>query len=155
MRPSKSSELDHLIRTAAGQKLDRRSFMQTALAAGISLTAASALWSKRALSAPAKGGQFRAGLDDGNTTDSMDPATTNSRFMITMAHTQRNFLTELAPDNSVKGELAESWETSGDAKTWMLKLRKGVEFHNGKTFDVNDVVASLNHHRGEKSTSGH
>ena len=48
---------------------------------------------------PTKGGQFRVGLDDGNTTDSMDPATFNSRFMITMAHTHRNFLTEIAPDN--------------------------------------------------------
>src|SRR5687768_10985913 len=134
-------------------KLDRRTFMQSALATGVSLTAANILWSKAARAAPAKGGLFRAGLDDGNTTDSMDPATTSSRFMITMAHTQRNFLTEIAPDNSVKGELAESWETSGDAKTWALKLRQGVEFHNGKSFNANDAVASLNHHRGEKSTS--
>ncbi|MGE4252204.1 MAG: ABC transporter substrate-binding protein [Parvibaculaceae bacterium] len=154
MEPPKSSERDQSIRAALGKGLDRRSFMQAALAAGASIAAASALWSKAARSAPAKGGLFRAGLDDGNTTDSMDPATTNSRFMITMAHTQRNFLTEIAPDNGVVGELAESWETSGDAKTWMLKLRKGVEFHNGKTFDAHDVVASLNHHRGETSTSG-
>lgn len=154
MRRSHSSELDMLIRKATGKGLDRRSFMQAAFAAGLSLTTAGTLWSKAARAAPAKGGLFRAGLDDGNTTDTMDPATTNSRFMITMAHTQRNFLAEIAADNGVKGELAEAWETSGDAKTWMLKLRKGVEFHNGKTFDANDVVASLNHHRGEKSTSG-
>ena len=35
-----------------------------------------------------------------------------------------------------------------------MKLRKGVEFHNGKTFDANDAVASLNYHRGEASKSG-
>ena len=33
-------------------------------------------------------------------------------------------------------------------------MRKGVEFHNGKTFDANDAVASLNYHRGEESKSG-
>ena len=87
MRSPKSSELDVSIRKAAGRMLDRRAFMQGALAGGVSLAAASALWSKAARSAPARGGLFRVGLDDGNTSDSMDPATTNSRFMITMAHT--------------------------------------------------------------------
>jgi peptide/nickel transport system substrate-binding protein len=83
----------------------------------------------------------------------MDPATFNSRFMITMAHTHRNFLTEISPDNDVVGELAESWDVSPDAKTWTLKLRKSVEFHNGKTFDAHDAAASLNYHRGEDSKS--
>ena len=149
-----SSGLHSLLAAARAGQLNRRGFMQGALALGVTLPAATGLWTKTARSAPAKGGQFRVGLDDGNTTDSMDPATYNSRFMITMAHTHRNFLTEITPENDVTGELAESWETSPDAKTWVLKLRKGVEFHIGKTFDAADAVASLNHHRGEKSTSG-
>ena len=149
-----SPELSNLLLAARAGKVSRRSFLSGALALGVTLPAATTLWSTSARSAPAKGGQFRVGLDDGNTTDSMDPATTNSRFMITMAHTHRNFLTEITPENDVTGELAESWETSPDAKTWTLKLRKGVEFHNGKTFEAMDAVASLNHHRGEKSTSG-
>ena len=51
------------------------------------------------------------------------------------------------------GELAESWTASDDATQWTFKLRSGVEFHNGKTMDADDVVASINHHRGEDSTS--
>ena len=35
-----------------------------------------------------------------------------------------------------------------------FNIRKGVEFHNGKTLTPEDVVASINHHRGEESTSG-
>jgi peptide/nickel transport system substrate-binding protein len=155
MRPSKiSPDLSALMSIARSARLTRRAFMQGALALGVTAPLATSLWSKAAKSAPAKGGQFRVGLDDGNSSDSMDPATYNSRFMITMAHTHRNFLTEITPTNDVGGELAESWETSADAKTWVLKLRKGVEFHNGKTFDAMDAAASLNHHRGEKSTSG-
>lgn len=149
-----SPQLRTLLSAARAGRLSRRSFMQGALLLGTTLSLATSLWTRTARSAPAKGGLFRAGLDDGNTSDSMDPATYNSRFMITMAHTHRNFLTEITPQNDVAGELAESWETSGDAKTWILKLRKGVEFHNGKTFDAMDAAASLNHHRGEKSTSG-
>ena len=66
----------------------------------------------------------------------------------------RNFLTEINSDNKVTGELAESWDVSPDAKTWTLKLRKGVEFHNGKTFDANDAAASLNYHRSAEFKIG-
>ena len=50
-------------------------------------------------------------------------------------------------------ELAENLEPSADAKTWVVKLRTGIEFHSGKTFDADDAIASLEHHRGEDSTS--
>ena len=50
-------------------------------------------------------------------------------------------------------ELAESWDSSGDAKTWTFAIRQGIEFHNGKTLDVKDVVDSLNHHLGEDNKS--
>jgi peptide/nickel transport system substrate-binding protein len=60
---------------------------------------------------------------------------------------------EIGPDNRLTPELAESVESSPDAKTWVFKLRRGVEFHNGKTLDADDVVASFNHHRGPSSES--
>jgi peptide/nickel transport system substrate-binding protein len=146
--------IDALTLAASSRRISRRTFMEGATALGLTIPSALAVWSSRVAAAtPSKGGLFRVGLDDGNTTDSMDPATFSSRFMITMAHTHQNFLTELAPDNSVAGELAESWDVSPDAKKWTLKLRKGVEFHNGKTFDARDAAASLNYHRGEASKS--
>jgi peptide/nickel transport system substrate-binding protein len=153
-RPRLSYELDTLILAAQSGRLDRRGFIHGALTLGATLPVAATLWSNVAAATPRKGGVFRVGLDDGNTTDSMDPATYNSRFMITMAHTHTNFLTEISPENEVVGELAESWEASPDAKKWTLKLRKGVEFHNGKTFDAQDAAASLNYHRGDQSKSG-
>ena len=148
-------KLAHLQEKAAAGRISRRSFMQGAIALGATIPAAMGMWSRHVLAAtPKQGGKFRVGLDDGNTTDSMDPATFQSRFMITMAHTHTNFLTEIGEDNTVTPELAESWEVSADARKWVLKLRKGVEFHDGKTFDANDAVASLNYHRGADSRSG-
>lgn len=39
--------------------------------------------------------------------------------------------------------LAETWEVSDDLTEWTFSLRKGVTFHNGATFDANDVVATF------------
>ncbi|HET9906430.1 MAG TPA: ABC transporter substrate-binding protein [Anaerolineales bacterium] len=38
--------------------------------------------------------------------------------------------------------LAESWESNEDGTEWTFTLRQGVTFHNGATFDANDVVAT-------------
>ncbi len=40
--------------------------------------------------------------------------------------------------------LATSWDISGDGLTYTFHLREGVKFHNGATFDANDVVYSIN-----------
>lgn len=150
----RTNTLGLLTAEAIAGRVSRRRFLEGAIALGIAVPAAMKLWSHEVAAAtPKKGGRFRAGLDDGNTTDSMDPATYSSRFMITMAHTRTNFLTEIAPDNQVAGELAETWEVTPDAKKWVFKLRKGVEFHNGKSFDASDAAASLNYHRAEESKS--
>lgn len=64
-----------------------------------------------------------------------------------------NSLVEIDHNNTPVPELAESWDSTPDARTWTFKLRKGVEFHNGKTMDADDVIHSLNHHRGEDTKS--
>ncbi len=144
-----------LTRLARNGHLSRRAFMERALAGGMTLTAASALWSGKVEAAtPKRGGTFRVGLHDSNTTDTTDPALASSEFTTEMAFAHRNCLTELLWDGSVAGELAESWEASPNADQWAFKLRNGVTFHNGKTMTAHDVVDSLNYHRSEESKSG-
>ena len=135
------------------QGLGRRDFMERALGIGLTVTAASALWSKAAMASPKKGGALRIGMADGATSDSWDPAITNTRYMIHMNHVNRNMLTEITPDNKLGPELAKSWEASDDAATWTFELEEGVEFHNGKAFGAEDVVATLNYHRNPDTGS--
>lgn len=40
-------------------------------------------------------------------------------------------------------ELAQSWEFSDDGLSLMLHLRKGVLFHNGREFEAEDVIRSM------------
>ena len=105
--------------------------------------------------APKPGGRFRIGLGEGEIGDSHDPATwgTADLVIVGLGGGVYNNLMEIGPDDRLTPELAESVESSRDARTWVFKLRRGVSFHNGKTLDSADVVASFNHHRGRASES--
>lgn len=133
-------------------RLDRRSLLKAsaALAAGsVPLFGASS-----ARAEPRRGGHVRFGIGDGHSDDSLDPATLNNTFTDVVTHAVGSYLVEITPENKLGPELAESWQAEPGAKKWIFKLRKGVEFHNGKTVTANDVIASFNHHRGESSKSG-
>ena len=144
-----------LARNLAGKgRVSRRDFMQLALAAGFTVAAADTMFVSAVRAAPKKGGHFIQSLTGGSTSDVLDPAQSLDSYMINVSFGQlRNNLTEVATDGNIRGELAESWD-SPDAKTWTFMLRKGVEFHNGKSLDANDIVATFNHHRGKDAKSG-
>lgn len=132
--------------------MNRRGLLKAGAAAG--LVAATAKSVSAAGHGPQKGGTLRLGLAGANTSDSWDGRTHSDSFMIVMAHgAVFDCLTEIAADGSLKGELAESWEASADAKTWTFNLRKGVTFHDGKPFGADDVIASLNMHTAEGAKS--
>ena len=139
------SESRKLERLAKKRGVTRREFMQRALAAGATVAMATSIYDSALAATPKKGGHFRQALTGGATTDVLDPAQTLDSYMINVSFGQlRNNLTEIGSDGQLTGELAESWEASTDAATWTFKLRKGVEFHNAKTMNAEDVIASIN-----------
>ena len=151
---SKKEFKELLTQDARSGKLGRRDFMRFAVAAGMTSPLASGLWtSEVAAATPKKGGKFRVGVHDMNTSDTHDPGTYQSVGQIQIAHTHRSYLTEITPENGLGPDMADSWSASPDAKVWTFELNKNATFHNGKKFTSADAIASLNHHRGEKSTS--
>lgn len=62
-------------------------------------------------------------------------------------------LTRIGPDGSVQPDLAESWQVADDGKSYTFHLRPGVTFHDGATFDAQDVVFSLDRARAPDSTN--
>lgn len=139
---------------AAKGKMSRRDFVQLAMAAGITAVAAESMFVKAARAEPKKGGRFRVAVGSGATTDTLDPATFPDTFNGLFGWgTIRSSLTEVTTDGQVIPDLAESFEAADAAKSWIFTLRNGSEFHNGKSVTADDVVASINHHRGEDSKS--
>lgn len=102
---------------------------------------------------PAQGGTLRLGIGRFDSGETLDPQGTETSFMQNLQWQLRNNLVEVGAGGVLVPELATGWEANGDLTVWTFKLRQGVEFHNGKTMDAEDVVFSVNLHRGEKSYS--
>lgn len=148
------SKLKELEKLFSNGKLTRREFIARTSAMGLALAVSSTLMTSPAIAAaPKKGGRFIIGMTGGSTTDSMDPGTLTSNMNQHVNWQVRNSLVEIDHNFDTIPELAESWDSTPDAKVWTFKLRKGVEFHNGKTMDAEDVVFSINYHRGKDSKS--
>jgi len=147
-------KLDHLELLLRNGKISRRDFISKAALLGTAATLAPSFIVKNSKAAtPKRGGRFRMGMVGGNTTDSMDPGTLNDAMNQNLNWQIRNNLVEVDHSGNLVPELAESWEASPGAMKWMFRIRKGVEFHNGKSLTSEDVIASLNHHRGADTKS--
>ena len=133
--------------TESGIILDRRQILTGATALGLS---ASLLGSPAmAQSTPKKGGTLRMGMEGGSASDSLDPLTYADSIQVTMSLMLWNNLVEVADNGDATGELFESWEVKPGATEWVFNVRKGITFTSGKTLDADDVIYSINLHRGE------
>ena len=153
MNRSKDKQANALINSFQSGKISRREFIGRS-AALISTGVLTATGVSQVLAAePKKGGHMKVAMAHGSTADTLDPAVIENGLQWVASYGTANTLTELAADGSLVPALATSWEASPDAKTWTFKIRQGVEFHNGKPLTIDDVIASLNYHRGEASKS--
>ncbi|MBU2983237.1 ABC transporter substrate-binding protein [Lentibacter algarum] len=150
-----TNELDYLKKRAGQGKLSRREFIGKTSALGVSAAAAGTMFATAVQAeGPKKGGVFKIGSIGGESTNSLDPATWASQMPYHIGRQFADPLVEVAADGSIDSRLAESVESTPDAKTWMFKLRKDVEFHNGKTMTGDDVLKTMERHSNEDSKSG-
>ncbi|AZO01633.1 MULTISPECIES: ABC transporter substrate-binding protein [unclassified Mesorhizobium] len=135
-------------------KVSRRDFIHLGIAAGLTVAAADQIFVTVARAQPQQGGFAKLGMAHGATTDSIDPAGYPDTFTQTaFSGAMSNGLTEVDAKGDIQPDLAESFESSNAAKTWVFKLRKGVTFHNGKNVTAEDVVTSMRYHMGADTKS--
>lgn len=104
--------------------------------------------------AKAPRGRFRLGMVEGQTTDTLDPQLAGTMFIAHLNFQLRNCLVEIGPDFEAFPELADEFEALDGARSWAFRVRRGVEFHNGKPLTPEDVAYSINLHRSTDSKSG-
>jgi peptide/nickel transport system substrate-binding protein len=138
-----------LERQLADNLIDRREFLRYAALLGMSATAAHAFVRRvtgEPFVAPAaaqslpRGGTLRLGMR------CQDLKSPHTYSWIESANVTRQVLDYLAVtgvDNVTRPGLLEKWEASPDLKTWTLRVRKNVKWHNGRQFTADDVVWNL------------
>src|SRR5437879_3387382 len=112
-------------------------------ACGSSGTSSPSTSPTQAAGTPKRGGNFRLGVTGGGSKDIMD-----GQNIITkpdQARLMTAFETLLLFDDNYQlttNGLAESY-TQDNPKQYTIKLRKGIEFQNGKTMTADDVIYSI------------
>ena len=115
--------IDKIADEARRGRISRRDFIHYAIAAGVTASTATGLWSRSAMAAPSRGGTFRFGIHDGNTSDTHDPGTYVTRQMIYLAHQYRSYLTLIETDGSLGPDVATEWSANDDASEWTFKAQ--------------------------------
>ncbi len=134
----------------------RRDVMGWLMAAGATATASGTVFgsmSKALAMTPKKGGKLIMAADQHGPNDTLDPALYTSAADYFRGRMFYGSLTRLTSDLGYEPELAEEVMSNDDATEWTFKIRKGVEFHDGKTLTADDVIYTMNRHLGEDSIS--
>ncbi|HEY4163411.1 MAG TPA: ABC transporter substrate-binding protein [Dongiaceae bacterium] len=140
--------------------VNRRSFLGQTLSAGaLTLTGCGKngdeAGSETVVDAtPKRGGSLKIGIAGGSPNDSLDPRTYTDTMIFNVAFAIMNQVVEIDENNDPQPSLFKSWEASEGATKWVFKVRSGVTFHNGKTLEPEDIVYSINLHRGPDTKSG-
>jgi peptide/nickel transport system substrate-binding protein len=133
----------------------RRDVLKMLMAGGMQATLAGSL-AGTAVSAyaqtPRRGGRIRVAAATAAASDTLDPAKQSNQNDYVRCNMVYNSLFVLDGSLTPRPALAESYHTA-DAKTWVLTLRKGVTFHDGKALTPADVVYSVMRHKDPATAS--
>ena len=144
----RSSYIPALLQQYRNGKIDRREFLRTATLLGVSAGAAYSMAGgidglfepAHAEEARPMGGTLRL---ETTVYDISNPAVANTTAHPWIFSQVVEYLTQIGSDNMTRPHLLESWEPSQDLKTWVLRIRDGVNWHTGRAFVADDVIWNL------------
>ncbi|SFS37830.1 peptide/nickel transport system substrate-binding protein [Sulfitobacter marinus] len=153
-----NDQLEYMTGQVAKGTMTRREFVGRAAALGVTAAVANTMLANNAQAAshgtPIRGGSIKIGSSGGESTNTLDPALTASSVPLDNLRHLYESLVEVSAEGDIIPRMAESFEASADAKTWAFKIRKGIQFHNGKDMTPDDVLKTMQRHSDENSKSG-
>ncbi|MGL6279906.1 MAG: ABC transporter substrate-binding protein [Gaiella sp.] len=135
---------DALAAEAEEGLLSRGDFIRAAALAGAALTAAGPL-AERAVAAqrPKRGGRLRCAHVGGGNSESFNPGRGSNFIDASRYFNVYDPLVRVRSNLTSAPGLALEWIPNKNSTQWLVKLRRGVEFHNGKDFTADDVIYTL------------
>lgn len=138
----------------SGLVISRRGLLQTTMALGVAAVGAPLLAACDSSPAPAAsgdgdakpqpGGTLRIGLSGGSSSDTLDPLASYTTIDYHRAAALFDYGYWPDDDFVYQPQLVEESTPNGDATEWTIRLRKGIEFHDGKEMTADDLVFTLN-----------
>lgn len=138
------------------RRISRREFLGRVSALGLAAAAASStigLATQARAQMPRTGGHLKLGWYTSSAADTLNPARMSSTTDFLRAWQVGSNLIRYSRESTAQPDLATEWEPNKELTQWRFKIRKGVEFHNGKPLTLEDIIYSINLHRGENSES--
>jgi len=90
-----------------------------------------------------RGGNLTLGLAGGSSSDTLDPHKSLTYTDTSRLQSLYQPLAQLNAQAQVEYVLAESITPHGSLSNWVIRLRPGVTFHDGKAFTADDVIFSF------------
>jgi peptide/nickel transport system substrate-binding protein len=87
-----------------------------------------------------RGGNLRLGLTGGSSSDTVDPHKSLTYIDTSRLQSLYQPLVQMNSQAQIEYVLAESITAHGSLSQWIIKLRPGVTFHDGKDFGAADVL---------------
>jgi peptide/nickel transport system substrate-binding protein len=98
-----------------------------------------------ATGSPKRGGSIKMGISGGGPGESYKPNNMGASW-IEISRAYITFVGLTRYDNDARPQLALADEFVAKSPTvWQVRLKQGLEFHNGKTIDADDVIYSIAH----------
>jgi peptide/nickel transport system substrate-binding protein len=132
--------------------LSRREFVKTATAGSLALTAGGLLSACGINAATVadvvhhvpgprkRGGSLRAAITGGSSADTLDPLSAVANTDFSRVNNLFEPLLGLTPDAQPMFVLADELTPNATATEWVLRLKPGITFHNGKDLTADDVI---------------
>jgi peptide/nickel transport system substrate-binding protein len=93
---------------------------------------------------PRNGGQLLLGFSGGGANSSMDVHVQQDTMETFADFMLVDQLTRMDPAFELQNVLAEELDHNADGTEWTVRIKPGVEFHNGKTLSAEDVIFTFN-----------
>ncbi|HKR68526.1 MAG TPA: ABC transporter substrate-binding protein [Streptosporangiaceae bacterium] len=93
--------------------------------------------------APSRGGDLKVGLTGGSGSDTLDPHKGLTYLDTARAQSLFQPLLQLNTQAQAEFVLAEDISPHGSTSEWIIKVRKGITFHDGKPLTADDVIFTL------------